>query len=294
MDLNGDGNNDILSGSYMRQDKPPAAGLLQVLWGNPDGTYKKAETLKGTDGEPLLIPCNEGENYYQSIGTRPFAVDWDADGDLDLVVGNFAGTFYVFTSEGTGRFNPRPKPIIAGERYLEVKKSQSLWGKSDPFFIDWDKDGDLDLISGSAVGGVYWAENRSRPKKPITFTELQTLIGAPRELKMECKPSEVTAPDSCVRVCVSDLNGDGKLDILVGDTIKLLTPANGGSDTELAKHYAEWKAAQADAQVEMSAITTPDSPLLQPIRDKLNKAYLKRKQFIDEDQTGFVWVYLQK
>ncbi|NJN14803.1 MAG: hypothetical protein HC813_04155 [Planctomycetes bacterium] len=40
MDLNGDGNIDILSGSYSRQDRD-MAGLFQVLWGREDGTSRR-------------------------------------------------------------------------------------------------------------------------------------------------------------------------------------------------------------------------------------------------------------
>ena len=55
MDIDGDGHLDILSGSYSRMDKD-MAGLFQVLYGKADGTFRKAEVLKGTDGEPLIIP----------------------------------------------------------------------------------------------------------------------------------------------------------------------------------------------------------------------------------------------
>ena len=37
------------------------AGLFQVMYGNGDGTFRKAEVLKGTDGQPLIIPT-KGEN----------------------------------------------------------------------------------------------------------------------------------------------------------------------------------------------------------------------------------------
>ena len=45
MDLNDDGYGDILSGSYSRMGRP-MAGLFQVLWGQSDGTFKKAEELR--------------------------------------------------------------------------------------------------------------------------------------------------------------------------------------------------------------------------------------------------------
>ena len=51
MDIDGDGRRDILSGSYSRMTND-MAGLFQVLYGKTDGTFRKAEVLKGTDGEP--------------------------------------------------------------------------------------------------------------------------------------------------------------------------------------------------------------------------------------------------
>ena len=105
MDLDGDGKLDILSGSYSRQSQP-MAGLFQVLWGKSNNKFKSAAVLTGTDNKPLIIPI-EGDQYQtENICTRPVAVDWDGDEDLDLVVGNFAGSFYLFTGEGKGKFNP--------------------------------------------------------------------------------------------------------------------------------------------------------------------------------------------
>src|SRR6516162_2197565 len=96
------------------------AGLFQVLYGQPDGTFRKAEVLKGSDGEPLIIPLN-GRPFTENICTRAFAVAWDGDGHLDIVTGNFVGTFYWFRGEGKGRFQPRPEVINAGDRPLQIK-----------------------------------------------------------------------------------------------------------------------------------------------------------------------------
>src|SRR5437762_5858857 len=136
------------------------AGLFQVLYGNGDGTFRKAEVLKGTDGEPLIIPANDNDQLTEKICTRPFAVDWDGDGHLDLVVGNFAGTFYWFKGLGKGKFEPKPQQIMSGGKPLRIPGAHS-----DPFVVDWDGDGDLDILSGSSDGGVYLAVNTAGKAK---------------------------------------------------------------------------------------------------------------------------------
>src|SRR5216684_6641795 len=146
------------------------AGLFQVLYGQPDGTFRKAEVLKATDGEPLIIPHDE-PSVIEAICTRPFAVDWDGDGHLDLVVGNFAGTFYWFKGQGKGKFLPKPERIMAGGSPLRIKGAHS-----DPFVIDLDGDGSLDLVSGSSDGGVYWARNKAGKGKLPELEPFRPLI----------------------------------------------------------------------------------------------------------------------
>ena len=93
----------------MQQDM---AGLFHVLYGKGDGTFRRAEVLKGTDGEPLIIPLN-GRQMTENICTRPFAVDWDGDGHRSGR-GNFSGTFYWF--KGQGKVFP-PSPGGQGRRF---------------------------------------------------------------------------------------------------------------------------------------------------------------------------------
>src|SRR5437870_4694818 len=140
------------------------AGLFQVLYGKGDGTFRKAEVLNGTDGKPLIIPAEGEAQLTEKICTRPFAVDWDGDGHLDLVVGNFSGTFYWFKGQGKGKFLPKPELIkTADGAPLKIQG-----GHSDPFVVDWNGDGALDILSGSSAGGVWFAENTAgRGKTPV-------------------------------------------------------------------------------------------------------------------------------
>src|SRR5262245_20469376 len=266
------------------------AGLFQVLYGKGDGTCRKAEVLKGTDGKPLIIPANNDNQVTEKICTRPFAVDWDGDGHLDLVVGNFSGTFYVFKGLGKGKFHPKPELIKVSGAPLKVPG-----GHSDPFVVDWDGDGSLDLVSGSSNGGVYWARNKVGKGKVPDIEPFRPLIkpGPPVKPGQPLREGDLTGPTRATRVWVADVNGDGKLDLLVGDSVTLVSPAKGVSREEFEKKFAKW---QEDRKAASSALgsASGDAKARAKAAEEYNKVYGRRTEFMLEEMTGFVWLYLRK
>jgi hypothetical protein len=292
VDIDGDGHLDILSGSYSRLDGK-MAGLFHVMYGNGDGTFRAPEVLKGADGKPLIVTPVKGPlEDTDNICTRPFAVDLDGDGKLDLVVGNFSGTFYWFKGLGKGAFDPKPERIMAGEEPLRIPGAHS-----DPFVIDWDGDGDLDILSGSSNGGVYWAENIAGKGKPPVFRQFKQLIPPTQPIAEGTflRESDLKGPTHATRIWVDDFNADGKLDILVGDCVTLVSPAKGVSEAEFKKKYAGWKKEWETAAAALERAEAGNDEKEQTRwRGMVNRIAARRDEFMQEERTGFVWVYLRK
>ena len=283
MDVNGDGRIDILSGSYSRM-KGEMAGVFQVLWGQENGSFKTAEVLNGTDGEPLIVPANKKE-MVDKICTRPTAVDLDGDGHLDIVTGNFRGTFAVFAGTGAGEFAPKPS-------WLELANDGgklAVSAHSDPFFVDWDGDGDLDLLSGSSGGGVFLFTNVGSTTAPEFAARTEILKAAGRSSGTRFGDGHLTAPQSSTRIWIDDINGDGKLDILIGDNSGISTPADGLDEATALKKLAAWDEKSKELMTAMGSSKD---------RKAAQRAYSdhwkNRDKIVNTERTGFVWLLLQK
>lgn len=125
----------------------------------------------GTDRNP------EYENPRQvTAGGQPIDVfgmpspcveDFDGDGDLDIVCGEFLDGFTYYQNEGT-RTKPKYRPGIrlmadSGSGNSPTDQPVRLHMELQmitPTSIDWDSDGDIDLICGDEDGRVAFIENR--------------------------------------------------------------------------------------------------------------------------------------
>ncbi len=289
MELNGDGLIDILSGSYSRHDGD-MAGLFQVLWGQKDGSFAAPEALKGTDGEPLIILTEDSEEaLVDKICTRPIAVDLDGDGKLDIVSGNFGGTFAFFKGEGNGKFAPKSTWIESDTRKISVEHH------SDPFLVDWDKDGDFDLLSGSAEGGAFLFVNEGTKTAP-KFGVRTTLIAAPKQAAEEViGDAHITGPQSSTRIWADDVNGDGKPDLLLGDSVSLVFPAKGVSDQEALAKIKEFGEKFSKAYESMGNSEEPPSEeAMKKMQAEIEVLTAEKAKFVTEESTGYVWLFLQK
>jgi len=185
VDIDNDGKGDLLSGSY-------APGKLFVFRGLGDGKFAKGETLKGADGKDLV------PGHASTVN----AVDWDGDGDLDLICGDIRGNVWLIPNEGSAA-----EPKYGGKVRLEAggKSLTAPHGDSGPVVVDWDGDGTLDLLVGCGDGSVVFCRGSGGGKgKAPELSAPETLVEKSKDLGIRAK------------VCPVDWNGDGKLDLLVG------------------------------------------------------------------------------
>lgn len=298
MDLDGDGTLDVLSGSW--------PGELYFFKGLGKGRYQKGEKLKGSDGKEIKL----------GSASTAFAADYRGKGVLDLLVGDIEGNVWLVPNEGAPK-----KPAFGSARRLEAdgKPIKAPHGDSHPIMADWDGDGALDLIVGCGDGSVLWYRNEGAPKEPR--------LGPARALVKASSFGGDQPPDAsfkdkpCMRakVCVVDWDGDGRLDLLVGDA--------GYCQTETVKLTRDEEAARQEAREEYSRLFKEYEPLLQKQR-KLYQApadesaearaqrqkdlkEVQKKLLVFEEKTqplframnkgqpklewhGHVWLYLRK
>ena len=181
---------DVISGSY-------SPGHVFVFAQQEDGAFAKKEKINDQNGKPIKV----------GYAAHVYAADWDNDEDLDLIIGNISGEVYLVRNEGKAGENlfGQAEPLSAGEERIRVGH-----GDAGPVLADWDSDGLLDLIVGAGDGSVILYPN--------TGTKTEPALGEGRELIAASQRDEQAA--SCGRrtkVCVTDFNGDGQLDLLVGD-----------------------------------------------------------------------------
>ena len=235
-DIDGDGRDDLTAGSY-------APGLIYWFRGESEG-FAARRSLTDRDGIPLITRLGTvAEKLADSFNAKPAWMDWDDDGDLDLIVGNLVGDLIVRRNEGPAHkagLTADPKQPVFSRQSSRTAWQSDIFDFVDggpgllatekyltPATADWDQDGLIDIVIGAQSGAVYWLRNTGEVGAP-TFAAPERLLpplpgnGYPPSVLLEA--GESVGRGARASVDVADYNGDGKPDLIVGDWSRTLRP----------------------------------------------------------------------
>ncbi len=284
-DYDGDGKLDLVIGiedwsDYGWDDAYDGAGAwtagplhgviywLKNIGTNAEPEYAAPEPLRTTDGlidvygcptpqfadfdgdGDLDLICGEfldGFTYFENIGTReapvyspgvrvrstnhdelkmdlqmivPIVFDWDRDGLPDLIVGDEDGR--VAWIQNSGQRDDRNAPLFHPPRYFQQQAATLKCGAlATPVGVDWDGDGDWDILSGNTAGYIEFFENLSGPGvDPPRWNAPRRLQVAGEDFRIMAGPNgSIQGPAEAkwgyTTLSVGDWDGDGRNDLMV-------------------------------------------------------------------------------
>ncbi len=252
VDFNADGYTDIITATF--------EGTAFIVAGSGEG-WQQPEHLVDSQGRNIALSLfydmearkydnversPEGQNNPSDHCVSAMVMDWDADGDYDLLLGAKEGRLYLQRNEGEPG-----KPSFTGVNELLQAGGEPFnvpGGLTAPRQVDWDDDGVTDLVCGSFAGGVYLYRNAGEIGAP-NFEAPTTLIAPGKIADADSRfPNNGTYPDPV------DYDNDGDLDLLVGGYAQWQPNARDLTEAEEAR-LAELDEGIEEAQTSMMALT---------------------------------------
>jgi hypothetical protein len=181
-----------------RWTRGPLHGLVYLL-------RNQGSTAKPQYAEPLRVEAAGMPIDVYGMPSPNFA-DFDGDGDLDLLCGEFLDGFTYFENTGSAT---QPK-YAAGRRLTRDGRPLAMdLQMIVPVAIDWDGDGDTDLIVGDEDGRVALVEHTGKVVQGVPQ------FAPPRYFQQQAADVKFGA---LVTPVSFDWDGDGDQDLICGNT----------------------------------------------------------------------------
>ncbi len=185
-------------------------GDLDVLSGSSNGSFSFFANTAGP-GAPAAFTADVANPFGLTSDTdnfRPTVGDLDGDGDLDVLIGRSGGSFgYYENTAGAGNAPAFAAPVTNPFGLTALISQQPPpfnASEASPRLVDLDGDGDLDVLAGDKDGNLVYFQNVPAGGVPA-FAAAQT------------NPFGLSDVGDIARPAVGDVDGDGDLDVLVGN-----------------------------------------------------------------------------
>lgn len=151
---------DISSVQTIYKDLTSRHGF--VMGGNPGILIEYYFDKKESEWKKRPVKMKGGDLHIQTLAA-PQWIDWDGDGIADIIGGDSSGFIWFFKNTGTNEesvWQPGVKleakgKIIQHQAGLTGSiqgPNEKRWGYVQPFVIDWDNDGLLDILCNDVKG----------------------------------------------------------------------------------------------------------------------------------------------
>ena len=208
-------------------------GLLDLLVGTGDNqriarfeqTAANALTFNSLGNMQIPSGTATADLVTGSLFPRPSVTDLDGDGRLDLLIGDYSGLLKRYEANGVNSavFVADAGNIQADGANIKADGTAAN-GTAKPLVFDMDGNGLLDMVMGSQLGAITRYEQSARYST--------TFIGKGNLTTNGSTPINMgttgNAEGGYAAPIITDINNDGRLDMLIGDmngTIYLYTQA---------------------------------------------------------------------
>lgn len=217
VDWDGDGLTDLVCASHF-----PAIYVRKNIGTKAAPHFGQRERLKTADGRELFI---------DTMLTRMWVLDFDGDGDLDILFSGEEGYLGFCENEAGPGKPPQLKQTVFLNQLNAPVHAGSL---AVAAAVDWDDDGDMDIIVGNSAGRILFYENKGTRETPVWAAAVFLAAdGNPIHLIPGLEGSVQGAGEAFwgyANPLVIDWDGDGLKDLIVsGNDMKHYFFKNAGS-----------------------------------------------------------------